>query len=117
MLHKLLKSKIHRATVSAVEPDYVGSLAIDRELMDAAGILPGECILVANCDNGSRHWTYAIPAQRRGTICVKGAATHLVGVGHKVIIMCFGYYSPEETQQLQPKILQVDEANRLVRRL
>ena len=116
MLHKLLRAKTHRATVTAIEPDYAGSLTIDQELMDAVGILPGECLQVTDCDNGSRHWTYAMAGQSNsGTICVNGAAAHLVNVGHKIIIMCFGYFSDEEARLLRPKIVLLDEANRPLR--
>ncbi len=79
MLHKLLRAKIHRATVTQVAPDYVGSVTIDQDLMDAAGILPGECVLVADCNNGTRHDTYAIAGERRSG--VRGVAGASVATG------------------------------------
>ena len=118
MLHKLLRAKIHRATVTEANLDYVGSLTIDADLMDAAGILPNEGVLVADLDNGTRHETYAIPGQRgSGTICVNGAAARLTTVGHRIIVMCFGYFTPEEAAGHKPRIVLVDEGNRVARRL
>lgn len=118
MLRKLLRAKIHRATVTEVNLDYVGSLTIDQDLLDAAGILPNECILVADVTNGSRHWTYAIAGERgSGTICVNGAAAHLVKTGDRVIVMCFGYCDEAEAAGVRPKVVLVDERNRVARRL
>ena len=118
MFHKLLRAKIHRATVTQADLDYVGSLTIDEDLMDAAGIRAHECILVADLDNGTRHSTYAIPGRRgSGIMCVNGAAAHLVNVGDRIIVMCFGYFSPDEAAACQPKIVLVDEKNRFVRYL
>jgi aspartate 1-decarboxylase len=118
MLHKVLRAKIHRATVTAADLEYVGSLTIDADLMDEAGFLPNECILVADLANGSRHWTYAIPGPRgSGVMCVNGAAAHLVNVGDRIIVMVFGYCTAEEAARLQPRIVLVDDANRLARRL
>ncbi len=114
MFRKILKSKIHRATITQTDLDYVGSLTIDEDLMDAADIAPYECVLVANLTNGSRHWTYAIAGQRgSGVMCANGAAAHLVNKGDLVIVMCFGYFDPAEQADHQPKILRVDENNRL----
>jgi aspartate 1-decarboxylase len=118
MLHRLLRAKIHRATVTATDLDYVGSLTMDQDLMDAAGILPNEAVLVADLDNGARHTTYAMPGRRgSGTVCVNGAAARLVKVGDRVIIMCFGYFRPEEATVLKPKIVLLDEGNRVAGRL
>lgn len=118
MHHKILRAKIHRATVTATDLEYVGSITIDQALMDAAGLLPNECVLVADLSNGTRHWTYAIPGPRgKGTICINGAAAHLVSVGDKVIIMCFGYFTPEEAASAKPKLVLVDERNRTLKLL
>ena len=115
MQYKLLRAKIHRATVTDTDLDYVGSLTIDQDLMDAAGILPNECILVADVNNGSRHWTYAIAGQAgSGVMCVNGAAAHLVNKGDQIIVMCFGYYDEVEAAAVRPRIIVVDEHNRVV---
>lgn len=118
MLQKVLKSKIHRATVTEAHIDYVGSITIDEDLMDASGIVQGECVLVADLACGSRFETYTVPGARgSGVICVNGAAAHLVSVGDLVIIMAFAYVSPDEAELLKPNILLVDEKNRFVRNL
>jgi aspartate 1-decarboxylase len=115
MFLKLMRAKIHCAKVTATDVDYVGSITIDADLLDASGILPNECVLVADLDNGSRHWTYAIAGPRgSGTICINGAAAHLVNVGDRVIVICFGYCSPQEAGGLEPKVILVDERNRPV---
>jgi len=113
MFCKILKSKIHRATITETDLDYVGSLTIDEDLMDAAGIGPYECVLVADLTNGSRHWTYAIAGERgSGVMCANGAAAHLVNKGDLVIVMCFGYFPPEEAATHKPRIVMVDGDNR-----
>ncbi|MBI9017467.1 MAG: aspartate 1-decarboxylase [Phycisphaerae bacterium] len=111
---KLLKSKIHRATVTAANIDYVGSIAIDRDLMDAVGIIANEVVLVANVTNGTRHETYVVPAERgSGEIGVMGAAAHLVSAGDLVIIMAFANLTPDEAQTHQPKVAIVDQNNKI----
>ena len=116
MLRKLLHAKIHRAVVTEADPDYVGSLSVDEDLLDAAGIAANECILVADVTNGSRHWTYAIPARRgSGTIRVNGAATHLVKPGDRIIVMCFAYFDEGEAAGVRPRIVLVDDDNRMAR--
>jgi aspartate 1-decarboxylase len=118
MLRKILRAKIHRATVTAAALDYVGSITIDRDLMDAAGLAEWECVLVANLANGTRHETYVIAGERgSGTICINGAAAHLVGVGDKVIILCFGLMDEAERSKHRPKVVLVDEGNRVERLL
>ena len=118
MMYKLLKSKVHRATVTEADLEYVGSLTMDEDVMDAAGIVAHECILVADLTNGSRHTTYAIPGPRgSGVMCVNGAAARLVNVGDRIIVMCFGYFSAEEAATHRPKIVLVDEHNRIAERL
>ena len=112
---KLLKSKIHRATATETNIDYTGSISIDQDLMDAAGITAYELVLVANIANGTRHETYVVPAPRgSGSICVMGAAAHLVNQGDKIIIMAFANLEQEEVPQHKPKIIVVDENNRPV---
>ena len=118
MLLKVLRSKIHRATVTEASIDYVGSITIDQDLMDACGLIHGQSVLVADLSDGARFETYVIPGPRgSGTVCVNGAAARLVTVGDLVIIMAFGYVTPQEAQSLQAQIVLVDEHNRVVRKL
>ena len=118
MFLKMLKSKIHRATVTEADLDYIGSITIDQDLLDVSGMLPGQCVLVADLTNGTRHETYAVAGPRgSGTICINGAAAHLVHVGDQVIIMAFAYVDAAEAAVLAPRIILVDERNRMVRSL
>ena len=111
-LRKVLRGKIHRATVTQAELDYVGSITIDRDLMDAAGLLPNEAVIVADINNGSRHETYAIPGPRAsGVICVNGAAARLVSVGDKVIVFAFAMMTPEEASSHKAKVVLVNDDN------
>ena len=109
-----LRSKIHNATVTEASVDYVGSIAIDEELVDRAGLLPGEKVLVADSTNGARVETYVMLAGRgSGTVCINGAAAHLISRGDKVIVMGF------ELADAPPEVSKVlvDEKNRFVRYL
>ena len=118
MLLKILKSKIHRATVTESNIYYTGSITIDAALMDAVGILPGECVLVADITNGTRHETYVIPGERdSGTVCINGAAAKIVDIGDVVIIMAFAYVDHDQARQVKPRILLVDQDNRPLREL
>ena len=113
MLRKILRAKLHRATVTEANLDYVGSITIDRDLMDAVGLVEWECVLVSNITNGSRHETYVIEGQRgSGIICANGAAAHLVSVGDKIIIMCFGLMDEAERAEHRPIVVLVDENNK-----
>ena len=113
MLLRMLRAKIHRAIVTQADVDYVGSITIDSELLTASGILPGECVLVADVANGTRHETYALAGPAgSGMICVNGAAAHLVRVGDPVIIMCFAYCTEAEARELEPRIVLCDAKNR-----
>jgi aspartate 1-decarboxylase len=115
MLVKILRGKIHRATITEAQIEYVGSITIDRELMDAAGLLPGQCVLVADMTDGARFETYVMEGEPgSGTICVNGAAARLVTIGDEVIIMAFGYAPPEEAAAVEPRIVLVDKANRIL---
>ncbi|MBS3734190.1 MAG: aspartate 1-decarboxylase [Phycisphaerae bacterium] len=112
MLQKLLKSKIHRATVTEARIDYVGSITIDRDLIDAAGLIVGECVLVADMTDGARFETYVMEGDRgSGTVCINGAAARLVTVGDEVIIMAFAYVTDDEAAALSPRVVLVDDAN------
>jgi aspartate 1-decarboxylase len=117
MIRQLLKSKIHRATVTEARIDYVGSITIDRELMELADIVEYEKVLVADIDNGARLETYAIEgAPGSGAMCMNGAAAHLVQKGHKIIVMTFADYDESEAQMHHPRAIFVDEENKPVRR-
>lgn len=113
MFSIMLKSKLHLARVTAVEPEYEGSLMIDRDLMDAVKLLPYEKILVANMSNGNRFETYAIAGKPgSGTICLNGPTTMLGKAGDRIIIFAFGAVPTEEAKFQQPLILVLDENNK-----
>jgi len=115
VMRVMLKSKIHRATVTQADLDYVGSVAIDRDLMEAADLLEGEQVTIADITNGARLETYVIPAPRgSGTITINGAAAHLVHEGDLVIIMSYGLLDDAEARRLKPRVVHVDEQNRIV---
>ncbi|PHI30599.1 aspartate 1-decarboxylase [Budvicia aquatica] len=112
----MLKSKIHRATVVQAELDYIGSITVDQDLLDASGILEYEKVQIVNINNGSRFETYTITGQRgSGLICLNGAAARHVQVGDKIIIMCYARLTPEEAQSHQPKVIFVDDNNGISR--
>ena len=112
----LLKSKIHRAVVTQADLDYVGSITIDSALMEAAGIIEYERVEIADVDNGNRFATYVIAGSKgSGIVCVNGAAAHCVNVGDKVIIMAYAEVTPEEAKQHRPKVVFVDDDNRVTR--
>lgn len=116
MLVQLVKSKIHRVTVTEANLHYVGSITIDQDLMEAAGILPGERVQVVNNNNGARLETYTIVGERgSGVICLNGAAARLVQPGDIVIIMAYAWMSYEEAQNFKPKVVFPDSTtNKLV---
>ena len=116
MVLNMLKGKIHRATVVQAELDYVGSITIDEDLMEAAGILEYEKVQVADVNNGNRLETYVIAGERgSGMICLNGAAAHYVEVGDKVIIMCYAQMDEAEARAWQPHVVFVDEKNAVSR--
>lgn len=118
MLLKLMRAKIHRAVVTEACVDYVGSITIDEDLMDAVGILAGECVLVADMTDGARFETYVMAGPRgSGTICINGAAARLVTVGDEIIIIAFAYVEQAEAAGLKPVVALVDASNRLTERL
>ena len=115
MIRTMLKSKIHRATVTQADLHYVGSISIDRDLMDAADLLEGEQVVIADITNGARLETYVIPAPAgTGTIGINGAAAHLVGEGDLVIIMSFAGLGDAEARALKPRVVHVSSHNRIV---
>ena len=109
MTLEMLKSKIHRATVTQAELNYVGSITIDERLMEAAGIYEYEKVQIADVDNGARFETYVIA----GIICLNGAAARMVSTGDKIIIMCYALMSPDEIAENPPKVVFVDDENRI----
>ena len=116
MLGTYLKSKIHRAVVTQAALDYVGSITVDENLMDACGIIEYEKVQVADVDNGNRLETYVIAGERgSGVICLNGAAARLVNEGDKVIIMSYAQMTPEEFADNPPKVVFVDENNHIDR--
>ena len=112
----MLKSKIHRSTVSGSNLDYVGSITVDADLLEAADILEHEQVHVLDIENGARFETYAIAGARgSGDITVNGAAARLVHAGDTVIVISYGSYQEAELATRQPKVVHVDADNRIVR--
>ena len=118
MLRKLLRGKIHRATVTQCDPDYVGSITIDADLLRASGIRPNEAVLVLDIDNAARFETYVIKGEPgSGIIGINGAAAKLVEPGHKVIIVCFGQLTEAELDDHIAKVVVCDDENRIAQQL
>ena len=112
----MMKSKIHRATVTQADLDYVGSVTLDMGLMEAADLLDGEQVAIVDITNGARIETYAIAGPRgSGIVGINGAAAHLVHPGDLVIIMSYAMLGDAEARALQPKVVHVDEHNRIVK--
>lgn len=110
----MLKGKIHRVTVTQSELNYVGSITVDSDLLDAAGILEYEAVQVVNIDNGNRFMTYTIAGERgSGVICLNGAAARQAQTGDKVIIMSYSQVTPEEASGMKPNVVLVDENNKV----
>ena len=113
MLYTIMHGKIHRATVTEANLEYMGSVTIDSELMEMAGILPGERVQIVDNNNGARLETYTIAgAPGSGVICLNGAAARPVQPGDKVIIMAYAQMTEEEARRCEPKVVMVDEANK-----
>ena len=116
MTVEILKSKIHCATVTEANLHYMGSITIDEDLMDAAGLFAGERVHIVNNNNGERFDTYVITGPRQsGCICLNGAAARKVQVGDVVIIMAYAQMSPDEARNFTPSVVFPDSENRLVR--
>ena len=112
---QVCKSKIHRVRVTQAELNYIGSITIDEDLMDAANIIEGERVQIVNCNNGERLETYVIKGERKsGTICLNGAAARRVAVGDIVIIIGYGYMNFEEAKQFKPSIVFPDSETNLI---
>lgn len=112
----MLKGKIHRAVVKQAELNYVGSITVDTELMEAAGIYEYELVQIVDVENGNRFETYTIAGEPgSGMICLNGAAARQVQVGDHVIIMCYCQMSPEEVKEHKPKVVFVDDENKIAK--
>ncbi|WP_166876922.1 MULTISPECIES: aspartate 1-decarboxylase [unclassified Salinibacterium] len=115
MLLTMLKSKIHRATVTHADLHYVGSVTVDSELLEASGILPGELVSIVDITNGARLETYTIAGEPgSGVLGINGAAAHLVHPGDLVILIAYAQMTPDEARAFQPAIVHVDAGNRIV---
>ena len=110
---KLLKSKIHRATVTDACLDYEGSISIDQTLLKASNILPYESVQVLNVTNGSRLETYALPSNKKGEICINGAAAHLVNPKDIVIIVSYVHMAVDEAKSFKPSLVYPNEVNEI----
>ncbi|MEW5953909.1 MAG: aspartate 1-decarboxylase [Bacillota bacterium] len=118
MFVTMFKSKIHRATVTQADLNYVGSITVDEALLEAAGILPHEKVQIVNNNNGARFETYTIPGPRdSGVICLNGAAARLVQPGDTVIIITYALMDYAEAKEFKPTVVIVDEKNRVFRLL
>ncbi|QTH44897.1 aspartate 1-decarboxylase [Cohnella sp. LGH] len=118
MFRQMMKAKIHRATVTEANLNYVGSVTIDQDLMELVDILPDEKVQIVNNNNGARFETYVIPGPRgSGVICLNGAAARLVQPGDQVIIINYGLFSDEEARRHKPRVAIMDEGNRVVKLL
>lgn len=113
---QMFKSKLHRATITQADINYVGSVTIDTDLLENSGILPGEKVQIVNINNGERFETYTIEGEAgSGIICINGAAARLVQVGDKVIIIAYGLMDEKEAKTFEPKVLVMDEKNKIIR--
>lgn len=116
MLVHLLKSKIHRVKVTQAELNYMGSITLDEDLIEAAGMFPGEKVQVVNINNGERLETYVIKGERgSGTVCLNGPAARKASLGDLVIIIAYGIMEESEARNYQPKIVFPDSQNKLVK--
>lgn len=112
----MLKGKIHRAAVRQAELNYVGSITVDTDLLDAAGILEYELVQIVDIENGNRFETYTIAGEPgSGMICLNGAAARQVAVGDHIILMSYAQMTPEEAKEHKPKVVFVDEQNQIAR--
>ena len=116
MLRVMLRAKIHRATVTDANLSYEGSITIDEDLIQAAGILPYEQVMVSNLHNGERFEAYVIPGPKgSGKVCLNGPTARKGIVGDKIVIFCYESYNEEELKAFKPKIIIVDDKNRITR--
>lgn len=116
MTYTMMHGKIHRATVTEANLEYMGSITIDADLLDAAGILPGERVQICNNNNGARLETYTIAGKRgSGVICLNGAAARMAAVGDIVIIIAYAGMDEKEARGFVPKVVMVDSENHILR--
>lgn len=116
MTISMLKAKIHRAVVTQAELDYVGSITVDEQLLEEAGILEYEKVQIVDVNNGERFETYTIAGERgSGIICLNGAAARMVQKNDKIIIMAYAQVTPQEAKEMKPKVLFVNENNAITR--
>lgn len=114
MLRLMLKSKIHRATITESELHYEGSITIDEALIEAAGMLPYEQVAVSNLNNGERFVTYVLPGRRgSGVVCLNGPTARKGVVGDRVILFCYAFYDTQELSDFKPTVVQVDDKNNI----
>ena len=115
MRRTMFKSKIHRGRVTGSDLNYVGSITVDADLLDAADILEHELVHVLDIDNGARFETYTIAGERgSGEMCINGAAARLVHRGDKIIVVSYAEYDEQELESYEPRVVHVDEDNRIV---
>jgi aspartate 1-decarboxylase len=115
MMRTMMKSKIHRATVTQADLHYVGSVTVDEDLLDAADLLPGELVHIVDIDNGARLETYTIAGERgSGIIGINGAAARLVHPGDLVILIAYGQMEDAEARELEPHVVFVDSENHII---
>ncbi|MFC7370542.1 aspartate 1-decarboxylase [Fictibacillus iocasae] len=118
MFRTLMKGKIHRARVTEANLNYVGSITIDEDILDAVDMMANEKVQIVNNNNGARFETYIIPGERgSGVFCLNGAAARLVQVGDVIIVITYGMYSEEEARNHQPKVAVMDEDNHIIQML
>jgi aspartate 1-decarboxylase len=116
MMRIMMKSKIHRATVTQADLHYVGSVTIDADLLEAADLVEGEQVAIVDITNGARIETYVIPGPRgSGVVGINGAAARVVHPGDLVIIMSYGLFEDQQARELHPRVVHVDETNRIVK--
>lgn len=115
MLHTMLRTKIHMATVTEANLEYEGSITIDEYILECAGIRPFEQVMISNLNNGERLDTYVIPGKRNsGEICLNGPTARKGVVGDKIIIFCYSAYDDRELKSFHPKIIYLDENNKII---
>jgi aspartate 1-decarboxylase len=115
MFRQMLRAKIHRVAVTSACLDYEGSITVDEDLLDAAGILPYELVMISNLNNGERFTTYAMAGKRgSGEIVLNGPTARKGVVCDKIIIFCYEFYTEDEAKNHKPKVIQVDNQNRML---